>query len=95
MSAVLPLDAFGEVPASHSLASLRVGASARIVSVAASGADISAEMVRRLVDLGFRAGETVRVIARGPMGGEPVAVRIGTATFALRRQEAACIGIVA
>ncbi len=47
-----------------------------------------AELVRRLIEIGFVAGETVRVIAHGAPGREPIAVRLGGTTFALRRFEA-------
>ncbi len=49
------------------------------------------EWAERLADLGFLPGERVMVTARGRPGGDPLAVRIGTSTFALRRAEAACI----
>ena len=42
----------------------------------------------RLLELGFVEGESLRVIAHGYPGREPLAVRIGNATFALRRFEA-------
>jgi len=42
----------------------------------------------RLLELGFVEGEVLRVLARGYPGGEPIAVRIGNTTFALRRFEA-------
>lgn len=45
-------------------------------------------IARRLQDLGFVDGEPVRVIARGPLGGEPLAVQIGFTRFALRVAEA-------
>ncbi|MDG6095602.1 ferrous iron transport protein A [Acetobacter sp. AN02] len=43
----------------------------------------------RLRELGFVPGEPVRIVARGPFGGDPVAVRIGSTRFALRLSEAA------
>lgn len=49
------------------------------------------EVLLRLLEIGFLPGETVQVIAR--RGTEPVAVRIGQATFALRAREAALIGV--
>ena len=49
------------------------------------------EMPRRLQELGFLEGEPVRVTARGFPGGAPLAVRIGSSTFALRRYEARCV----
>jgi len=42
----------------------------------------------RLLELGFVEGELLRVIAHGYPGGEPIAVRIGNTTVALRRFEA-------
>ena len=50
----------------------------------AEGGDIGL----RLQELGFVAGERLRVIAHGYPGREPIAVRIGNTTFALRRFEA-------
>ena len=46
-------------------------------------------IARRLRDLGFVAGESVSVLAFGPVAAEPMLVRIGDARFALRRAEAA------
>ena len=93
MSAVLPLDEYSAPGACQVLSELAKGQCARVVRVEASGADVPADLTRRLADLGFLPGERVQVLARGPLGGEPVAVRVGTATFALRRQEADCIRI--
>jgi ferrous iron transport protein A len=93
MSAVLPLDAYSAPHACQALSDLAKGQSARVVGVVASGGDVPADLTRRLADLGFLPGERVQVLARGPLGGEPVAVRVGTATFALRRLEADCIRI--
>jgi ferrous iron transport protein A len=73
------------------LADLAIGAVARVVSVSPEGA--AAEMGRRLAELGFLPGEAVRVVARGLMAREPIAVRVGTGTFALRLFEAACIRV--
>lgn len=93
MSAVLPIIEFAASESCHSLADLAKGLSARIESVQASRADIPDDLLRRLRDLGFVAGEHIHVLARGPFGGEPLAVRVGTSTFALRRLEAECIRI--
>jgi ferrous iron transport protein A len=43
----------------------------------------------RLRDLGFVSGEAVRIVARGPVGADPLLVQIGFTRFALRRAEAA------
>ena len=47
----------------------------------------------RLLEIGFMPGETVRVVARGGVGGDPIAVRVGQATFALRRKEASMVQV--
>ena len=51
-------------------------------------------IARRLCELGFVAGEPVRVIACGPIGKEPLLVQIGHSRFALRRTEAARVHVV-
>ncbi|WP_395458311.1 ferrous iron transport protein A [Acidovorax delafieldii] len=47
----------------------------------------------RLLEIRFLPGETVQVVARGGWGGDPIAVRVGQATFALRRQEASMVQV--
>ncbi len=46
-------------------------------------------IAQRLRDLGFVQGEPVRVVATGPLGGDPLLIQIGSTRFALRRSEAA------
>lgn len=43
----------------------------------------------RLAELGFVPGETVRLVATGPVGADPLLVQVGFTRFALRRSEAA------
>jgi ferrous iron transport protein A len=69
------------------------GAAARVVSVSAAGSEASLGVGRRLAELGFLPGEAVRIVARGLLANAPIAVRIGTGTFALRLFEAACIRV--
>jgi ferrous iron transport protein A len=52
------------------------------------------EWPSRLRELGFVEGEEVCVLRRGQPGGEPLAVRVGGSTFALRRAEAGCVRVV-
>lgn len=59
--------------------------------VTPEGADIAL----RLQELGFVEGERLRVVAHGYPGREPLAVRIGSTTFALRRIEADHVLVVA
>ena len=71
------------------LADLPLHAAARVLGVR-PGADSreARELALRLLEIGFVEGERVRVIAQGHPGREPIAVRVGGTTFALRRFEA-------
>lgn len=52
-------------------------------------------VARRLRDLGFVEGETVRLLTRGPIGGDPLLVQVGFTRFAMRRAEAARVHLLA
>ncbi|MBU1361978.1 MAG: ferrous iron transport protein A [Gammaproteobacteria bacterium] len=52
-----------------------------------------ADLVLRLTEIGFVPGETVRIVAAGLPGREPLAVRLGHTTFALRRHEASFVHV--
>src|SRR5260221_76566 len=91
MSSVVGMTLFGTIR-------ICTGAAARVVAV--SGTDPGSAdsgtgggLSRRLAELGFLPGERLRIVARGFLGREPIAVRIGTGTFALRLFEAACIRV--
>ena len=75
------------------LADLSLGASARVVSVSGGDSAAAEDVGRRLAELGFLPGEAVRIVARGLLRA-PIAVRMGTGTFALRLFEAACIRVL-
>jgi len=53
------------------------------------------ERARQLEEIGFFPGEEVMVMTRGFPGGDPLVVRIGQSTFALRGAEAACVQVEA
>jgi ferrous iron transport protein A len=81
------------------LAELRRGESAIVTGLAASRvlddrSEDSAVLLTRLRDLGFVAGARCEVVARMWLGGDPLVVRIGGSTFALRRAEAAAIRVL-
>jgi ferrous iron transport protein A len=80
-------------PSAIKLADLPLGRVARVVSVSTGGPGASVDLGRRLAELGFLPGELLRIVGRGFLGREPLAVRIGTGTFALRLFEAACIRV--
>ena len=64
---------------------------ARVVRVTAPAG--APEWASWLSEIGFLPGERVVVLARSRPGGDPLVVRIGDSTFALRRAEAACIEV--
>lgn len=74
------------------LADLPSRADARIVGLTMPDGVHDPETVARLGELGFLPGERVRIVARG-LFGDPIAVRVGTGTFALRRAEARCVQV--
>lgn len=86
------------------LSTLPVGEFGTIHAVLATDNDADAELVMRLIEIGFVPGERVRVIAVGRPGGQPVAVRLAAAdsgrralngaTFALRRHEADFVRVI-
>ena len=49
------------------------------------------EMERRLIEMGFIEGAEVEIIHEGPIRRDPIAVRVGSATVALRRRDALAI----
>ena len=52
------------------------------------------ELERRLLELGFVEGAEVEVLHEGPMGRDPIAVRVNDTTIALRRREAMAILVI-
>jgi ferrous iron transport protein A len=83
-------------PEPVSLANLRKGASGVVSAVLESDGPESGEIAgaairRRLAEVGFVAGETIEVIETVWPGGDPMAVRIGSSVFALRRREALAV----
>ena len=80
------------------LAALRRGDVALVTGLAEAAAEhgVAADgavLLARLRDLGFIAGARCEVIARMWLGGDPLVVRIGGSTFALRRAEAAAVHV--
>lgn len=46
---------------------------------------------RRMHEMGFDTGVEVEVLHAAPLGGDPIAVRVGGATVAMRRAQAELI----
>ena len=83
-------------PTIITLDALEVGKSGSVIRLAPLEPDAfeaGVDLPRRLMELGFVPGERIRMLRRGMPGGDPLAVKVGNATFALRRFEAALIFI--
>jgi ferrous iron transport protein A len=78
-----------------SLASLRKGDRGVVTDVQddaqSLGDEAQSTVSRRLLELGFIPGESIEVIEEIWPGGDPMAVRLGNMTFALRRREAGAV----
>jgi ferrous iron transport protein A len=82
----------------HPLAELRRGETAIVAGLAdvagfEDGNGSGAIVLARLRDLGFVAGARCEVIAKMWPVGDPMVVRVGGSTFALRRTEAAAVRV--
>jgi ferrous iron transport protein A len=75
------------------LSDLAEGAIGVVERVTARSGVADAALLHRLSEIGFIAGEPVRLLRRGPGGREPIAVQVGDTMFALRLVEAQCIEI--
>jgi ferrous iron transport protein A len=72
----------------------RRGFSGRIQAIRAESSAqglLVAELERRLLELGFVEGATVEILHEGPLGRDPIAVRLNNNTIALRRSEAMAV----
>ncbi len=72
---------------------LACNTAAEVVGMNATYDDEERSIALRLLEIGFLPGESVRVIAHGFPGHDPLAVRIGHTTFALRSHEAALVQV--
>jgi ferrous iron transport protein A len=77
----------------HHLAMLKKGDCAVVTGLLASDRADQLAIRTRLLELGFAPGEPIRVVAESFPRRDPMAVRLGNTTFALRRHEAAMICI--
>ncbi|HRE11114.1 MAG TPA: FeoA family protein [Ignavibacteria bacterium] len=74
-----------------SVADLKIGDTAKIISVGDDCIDIHCHCLR-LMELGFTPGQEVTVVAKSPFK-DPVAVSVRGTIIALRKNEAECIKI--
>jgi len=81
------------LPGAAALDGIAIGRACRVVAVQSPAG--AADWGRWLNEIGFLPGERVTVTARSVWGGDPMVVRVGQSTFALRRAEAACVQVEA
>jgi ferrous iron transport protein A len=75
-----------------SLDQLEVGTKARVLSIDWAALD-EAESCR-LRHFGFDEGVTVATLHLGPFGRDPIAIRVGRMTVAIRRRHAAAVRVI-
>jgi ferrous iron transport protein A len=51
------------------------------------------ELERRLLEMGFVEGAAIEVLQEGPIGRDPIAVRVDDLTVAVRRRDAAAVRV--
>lgn len=72
---------------------MKKGERATVAGMRAAEGDEQRAVQLRLRELGFVPGEQVRIVAVSFPGSDPIAVRLGNTTFALRRHEAAMVQV--
>ena len=71
---------------------LDLGVRVRKIAVTAGVEGLSAaELERRLLEIGFLEGAAVEVLHEGPLGRDPIAVRLNGTRVALRRRESMAV----
>ena len=78
-------------PNTISLDRLKVGTRARVLSIDWGGLEESEAC--RLRHFGFDEGVTVEPLHLGPFGRDPIAIRVGRMTVAIRRRHAGAISV--
>jgi ferrous iron transport protein A len=79
-------------PDSISLDQLEVGTKARVSSIGWNSLDQGEAC--RLRNFGFDEGVTVEPLHLGPFGRDPIAIRVGRMTVAIRRRHAGAIRVI-
>jgi ferrous iron transport protein A len=71
---------------------LKVGTKARVLSIDWNALEDSEQC--RLRHFGFDEGSTVEPLHLGPFGRDPIAIRIGRMTVAIRRKHASAVQVL-
>jgi ferrous iron transport protein A len=80
------------IPNGTSLDQLALGTKANVASIDWDALDGSE--ARRLKNFGFDEGVVVEALHLGPFGRDPIAIRVGRMTVAIRRRHAGAIHVI-
>lgn len=87
-----PLDHNAAMACGLGLDALGVGGKARVLSI--DWAMLEKSEASRLRHFGFDEGATVEPLHLGPFGRDPIAIRVGRMTVAIRRKHAAAVRVL-
>ncbi|HEX3422109.1 MAG TPA: FeoA family protein [Sphingomicrobium sp.] len=79
-------------PGTVNLDQLEVGRKARVLSIEWSALEDAESS--RLRHFGFDEGVMVESLHRGPFGRDPIAIRVGRMTVAIRRRHAGAVRVI-
>ena len=79
-------------PETLALDQIEVGTKARVLAIDWAALDDSEG--RRLRHFGFDEGMTVEPLHLGPFGRDPIAIRVGRMTVAIRRRHAGAVRVI-
>jgi len=81
-------------PVPATLGTLSPGAGGTVTAFESSDVKTSEDMIDRLREMGFAEGLSVEVLHHSPFGRDPIVVRTGGMTIALRRREANLVRVL-
>ena len=80
-------------PFSEPLGNCRPGFSGTITGFTSDHENIESAAVEQLREMGFAEGLDIAILHQNPFGKDPIAVRVGAMTIALRRREAKLVQV--
>jgi ferrous iron transport protein A len=80
------------LPDTLSLDQVKLGTKARVISI--EWGDLDQAEACRLRHFGFDEGVAVEPLHLGPFGRDPIAIRVGRMTVAIRRKHAGAVRVV-
>lgn len=81
------------LPSSDTLGNRKPGFSGTITGFISNDDNVESPAVEQLREMGFAEGLQVSILHQNPFGKDPIAVRVGAMTIALRRREAKLVQV--